>query len=33
MSNLSAFFSQNVVKIENKKHVVLNKFIDSNKNR
>ena len=31
MSNLSAFLSQNVVKVENEKHVVSNRFLDLNK--
>jgi hypothetical protein len=31
MSNLSAFLSQNAVKIENEKHVVSDRFIDENK--
>jgi hypothetical protein len=32
MSNLNAFLSQNVVKMENEKHIVSNRFIDENKN-
>ena len=31
MSNLSAFLSQNVVKVENEKHVVSNRFLDIDK--
>ena len=32
MSNLNAFLSQNVLRNENEKHVVSNRFIDENKN-
>lgn len=31
MSNLSAFLSQNVVKVENEKHEVSNRFLDTDK--